>query len=172
MTDKGREASMKTRNFTSANACHKLGSPRARRLLVLAIILLPCLALAQVPFIEQVSPPVVAAGATNVTLTVTGANFDSSTSVVMGTTPGSNGPLSTTFVSPEKVTASFNAPNPAESVFIRVLSKSLLSNPIPLAITTQGNIIFGNTSICFGVWSASSNPPCTDPTGPRSDLKR
>ncbi len=140
---------MKTRHFTSANAWHKLGSPRARRLLVLAIILLPCLALAQVPFVEQVSPPVVAAGA-NVTITITGGNFDSSTSKVIVTMPSVNGVLTPTSVTSETVKASFTAPNPAESVFIRVLSKGILSNAIPLPITSTGAVVFGDAIITVG----------------------
>ncbi len=165
MTNKGNEGSMKTRNFTSANAWHNLSSSMARRLLVLAVILLPCLAIAQVPLITQVSPPTVAPSSVAV-LFITGANFDSATSLVEVTTSsGSTSPISTFYLSPELLEAIYATPSSPEAVFIRVQSKSFFSNPIPLPITTSGNVVFGNTSICFGVYSSSA---CTAGTGPQS----
>ena len=157
---------MKTRHFTSANAWHKPGFSGARRLLVLAIILLPCLCLAAVPvpLIQQVSPPVVAPGAT-MTLTIIGANFDHTNSVVHASAGTVN---STTWVSNSKLTASYTAPPTAEAVFITVQNNNKTSNAVPLPITNVGNVVFGDTAICFGIWSANSTPPCTDPTGVRS----
>ncbi len=164
---------MKTRDFTSANAWHKLGSPRARRLLVLATILLPCLALAQVPLITQVSPPSVAPGSGAVVLVITGTGFFNSptTLVEVTTSPGGTAPLVTFYSSAEQLLAIYNAPTSPEAVSVRVESQGLISNSIPLPITTSGNVVFGNTSICFGVWAqigGTGSYSCTDPTGPQS----
>src|ERR1039458_8958743 len=150
MTDKGREASMKTRNSTSANAWHKLGSPRARCLLVLAIILLPCLALAQVPLIQQVSPPSVVPGSGLHLLHVLGANFDPSTAQVMEVSPHITGSLSIVSASPTELVANYLAPIGARPVYITVVSKGLTSNAIPLPITSSGPVDFGNTQIQAG----------------------
>jgi hypothetical protein len=166
MTNKGREGSMKTNHLTSANAWHKLGSPRARRLLVLAIILLPCLALAQVPLITQVSPPSVAPNAF-VPLIITGTGFANSLStlVEVTTSPGTTATIPTFYISSTELEALYNAPSSAAAVFVKVLSNGLTSNAIPLPITTSGSVVFGNTSICFGVYS---NSACTAGTGPQS----
>jgi hypothetical protein len=160
---------MKTRHSTSANAWHKLGSPRARRLLVLAIILLPCLALAQVPLVTQVSPPRVAPGSGTVVLVITGAAFFNSptTLVEVTTSSGSTTPLATFYSSAEQLLALYNAPSSPEAVYVRVESQGFISNSIPLPITTTGPVVYGNASICFGIWSAMSSS-CTAPTGPQA----
>lgn len=176
MTDKGREGSMKTTNFTSANAWLKLGSPRARRLLVLAVVLLPCLALATpptypVPSIQQVSPPSVAPGSTNVALTITGANLHSATAdsvEVQEVTASGVQLLTISSKNDSQITVyPFTAPATGEAVYIRVQTSGGISNPIPLPITNAVSVVYGNSSICFGDWSASTDT-CASPTVPQA----
>ena len=146
---------MNTKHFTSANAWHKLGSRRALRLLMLAVILLPCFAAAAtplVPFIEQISLPSVAPGSF-IVLTITGGNFDPS-AVARATTATGTVDLTTFVIGPTTVFAEYTAPNPAESVFITVQNNvsSVLttSNAVPLPITNTGAVVFGDASIAVG----------------------
>ena len=146
---------MKTRHFTSANAWHKPGFSGARRLLVLAIILLPCFAAAAtplVPFIQQVSPPSVAPGSFTL-LTITGGNFDP-LAVARWTTATGTLDLTTFYINPTLIFADYTAPNPPESVFITVQNNvsSVLttSNAVPLPITNSGAVVFGDASITVG----------------------
>jgi hypothetical protein len=113
--------------------------------------LLPGLSVAQVPLIQQVSPPAVAPGASGVTLTVNGADF-ASDAVVHARIAGVDNALTTTVVSGAQLTATFTAPNPAAPVYITVVNvkAARTSNAVPIAITTAGAVAFGNLNIKVG----------------------